>query len=170
MKGKLHKALVVVQTHINAQTEALGLAYGFLKQTFEEIKTSSVYLAHANQGKPVSNAGQLVFSATILTELKAEEINNLLAQFIEENPRTLEATLLAYDDETRMSPQLPLPHPELHLRPQWLLPAVEIWGDYPHPILGRPLHELAGEHDWGTWGRFYAQGEMLREFYSKRSK
>lgn len=168
MKVKTHKILILIQTHINSQTEALGEAFAFLKEKFEEVKTSSVYLAYNHPGIHKNPTGQLVFAATALTEQGAPEVQSILDRLAEENTKALEVFLLAYDDETRLSPQLTLPHNELHLRPQWLLPAAEIWGEYPHPVLGKPLHELAGAQDWGPWGQFYAQGEMLKEFSSKR--
>jgi 7,8-dihydro-6-hydroxymethylpterin-pyrophosphokinase len=169
-RNKLHKALVVVQTHINAQTEALGLAYGMMKSKFESVKTSSIYLAYSDPTKRHTPTGQLIFAATVLATETAEEMQEILNEFVEQNPRAIEITVLAYDDETRLAPKLTLPHPDLHLKPQWLIPSAEIWGEFEHPILAKPLHEIAGSTDWGAWGQFYAQGEKLVEFSSKQSK
>ena len=54
-------------------------------------------------------------------------------------PRTLDLDLLLYGDTVVSTPQLTLPHPELHRRRFVLAPAVEIAPDWLHPTLGRTL-------------------------------
>lgn len=78
--------------------------------------------------------------------------------------RSASLNLLVFDDQTVMTPQLTLPHPELHVRPEFLLLAAEIWGDYVHPILRENLYFLTQRFRDEQWGRFYAQGKTLLDF------
>lgn len=54
-------------------------------------------------------------------------------------PRTLDLDLLLYSDTIISTPQLTLPHPELHRRRFVLAPAAEIAPGWLHPTLGRTL-------------------------------
>lgn len=95
-----------------------------------------------------------------------------LAKFLKETERAIDGApqqqvfleILLYENETRMSPDLTLPHPELHLRPELLNPAAEVWGDYIHPVLKRPLAELTKRHLGREWGEFCLQGKSLLDF------
>lgn len=78
--------------------------------------------------------------------------------------RSVSLNLLVYDDLTLMSPQLTLPHPELHLRPEELVPAAEVFGEYYHPVLEQPLYALAERFREESWGEFFAQGQTLLDF------
>ncbi len=78
--------------------------------------------------------------------------------------RSAGLNLLTFDDLAFMTPELTLPHPDLHLHPEALLLAAEVWGDYIHPVLGENLYTLTRRFRDQQWGRFYAQGKTLLDF------
>jgi 7,8-dihydro-6-hydroxymethylpterin-pyrophosphokinase len=169
-KTVTHKALLIIQSHINAQMEALGHAYVFLKEMFSSIETSNVYLKYLEGHRGPTARGQLIVAVSIETPFSAPEINAKLQERMRKNPNSVDYFLVLFEDETLLTPQLTLPHPDLHLLPFWLVPAAELWGDAAHPVLGKSLHDLAAERDLGTWGEFYAQGKTLLDFYYKQRK
>lgn len=56
--------------------------------------------------------------------------------------RTLDLDLLLYDDQVIRLPTLAVPHPRMSFRPFVLDPAIEIAGDWCHPLLDASLGEL----------------------------
>jgi 2-amino-4-hydroxy-6-hydroxymethyldihydropteridine diphosphokinase len=57
-------------------------------------------------------------------------------------PRTIDLDLLFYQDETRNTEFLTLPHPRLHLRRFVLTPLAELAPRLVHSGLGKTIHEL----------------------------
>jgi 2-amino-4-hydroxy-6-hydroxymethyldihydropteridine diphosphokinase len=57
-------------------------------------------------------------------------------------PRTIDLDLLFYQDETRNTEFLTLPHPRLHLRRFVLTPLAELAPRLIHPSLNQTIHEL----------------------------
>ena len=57
-------------------------------------------------------------------------------------PRTLDLDLLLYGDAVLSTPELTLPHPEMHRRRFVLAPLTEIAPQLVHPILQRTIAEL----------------------------
>lgn len=166
----LHKALIVLQTHINAQFEALGHAFVFMKQAFPSTEASNIYLKYLDHNHGASAQGQLIVALTVETHKTPEELFDLLQVRMEKHPNTVDFYLVLYEDETRLTPQLTLPSPDFHNRPSWLVPAAELWAAAVHPVLNKSLYELAGENEWQDWGAFYAQGKTLLDFYYKQRK
>jgi 7,8-dihydro-6-hydroxymethylpterin-pyrophosphokinase len=160
-EAPLHRVLIVVQTHINAQVEDLKNALKHLSLGQQIDKVSSIYLAYASPQKNVNSSGRLSVAFTLFVTDSPIAIQQKINRYLKEQPQIVDIALAAYDDETLLSPDITLPHPELHVRPDWLIPSSEIWGEYPHPILSRPLEDIASAADWGGWGHFYAQGTSL---------
>lgn len=156
-----HKILLIFQTQINAQAEELKAALKEVRQTYRLERLSSVYLAYSPTSKPTNPSGRLSVAATFLVEENPIQVQRRLSAGLSQNPHSAEITLALFDDETIMSPDLTVPHPELHVRPDWLIPASEIWGDYPHPILNRSLQDISADAEWTGWGQFYTQGSAL---------
>lgn len=75
--------------------------------------------------------------------------------------RVVSVNVLAVKNEVLKTPQLTLPHPEFHLRPEELILACELWPEYEHPILHRPLREIAQSLPNKVWGEFHCQGQTL---------
>lgn len=75
--------------------------------------------------------------------------------------RSLSCNFLAMGDEMVRFPELTLPHPEFHLRPEELIPASEVWPDYVHPVLQKSIRELARSYLDEDWGEYHCAGSPL---------
>ncbi len=78
--------------------------------------------------------------------------------------RNISLNLLFFEEITYMTPELTLPHPDFHLRPELVIPAAEIWGEHRHPVLGISLAQLTRSFQNREWGEFFAQGQSLLDF------
>jgi 7,8-dihydro-6-hydroxymethylpterin-pyrophosphokinase len=78
--------------------------------------------------------------------------------------RSASLNLLVVGSLTIATPVLTLPHPEFHEEPEQLVPAVEIWPDYEHPVLGVPLEQLVRNSQSLDTVEFFAQGKTLLDF------
>lgn len=77
--------------------------------------------------------------------------------------------LLAYEDLFLMTPDLTLPHPELHAKEKWLIPAAEICGQWKHPVLNLTLEQIAKPVQYKSHLEFYSQGKALLDFSSTKN-
>ncbi|MEK6398739.1 MAG: 2-amino-4-hydroxy-6-hydroxymethyldihydropteridine diphosphokinase [Terriglobus sp.] len=64
---------------------------------------------------------------------------------IEKGPRTLDLDLLLYDDLVIITPELTVPHPEMHTRRFVLEPLAAIAPDMVHPVLQKTAAELLAQ-------------------------
>jgi hypothetical protein len=78
--------------------------------------------------------------------------------------RSVNIELFFYGRQTLMTPELTLPSPEFHLRPENVLPVVEICPDLVHPVLKRTVRDLGKAFSSRSWGEFVAQGKAMLDF------
>lgn len=64
---------------------------------------------------------------------------------VEKGPRVIDLDLLLYGDEVRVTPELVLPHPEMHARRFVLEPLAAIAPEWRHPVLGKTVREMLTE-------------------------
>jgi 2-amino-4-hydroxy-6-hydroxymethyldihydropteridine diphosphokinase len=57
-------------------------------------------------------------------------------------PRVIDLDILFYDDLILETPELTIPHPNMHERAFVLLPLADLAPDLRHPVLGKPVKEL----------------------------
>lgn len=140
--------------------------------SFEKI--SSVYEVMADQGrkqlKYVSPLGQSICcSAVVIFEGTSKQLNKILAEIQMQQTsglknQNLSIHLLSFSDEVSMLPSLTLPHPDLHTRAEFLIPSVEIYPQYRHPILDKDLSEVHNEAGFEGHMVFYAQSKGFSDF------
>lgn len=114
-----------------------------------------IAISSLHRSKPVGGpSGQPEFTnaaATITSDLTPQQLLKLLhsieGEFGRERSerwamRTLDLDLLLVDQQIVVTPTLCLPHPRMSFRPFMLDPAVEVAGDWTHPLLGASLSAL----------------------------
>lgn len=69
--------------------------------------------------------------------------------------------LIFFGDETMMTPQITVPHPEVHRRSVTLDLIAEIWPDKTHPILKKTVYELSQSAKERELGEFFSTGSDL---------
>lgn len=141
---------------------ALGSNLGDRERTIADAITSLRSLGTVQavsslvQTAPVGYADQPDFlngAALLHTQLSSEDLLQALLRIelqhgrdrshgIVKGPRTLDLDLLLYDDVVVQTPELTLPHPEMHRRRFVLEPLAEIAPAWVHPVLQRTVADL----------------------------
>jgi 7,8-dihydro-6-hydroxymethylpterin-pyrophosphokinase len=85
-------------------------------------------------------------------ESPEELINRLMSleqYFLREYfSKNFQAVLLSYAELIHLVPHLVLPHPQLVQNKSFLIGSIELWPQYNHPILEKPLSMLCSEDDF----------------------
>ena len=127
-------------------------------------RVSSVY-RRRDQQTDGTLSSEVVVALAALTEMRLLDLQNFLKKQ-NEGLTFSKWLLLSYNDEVRLDPEAPIPHPLLHFDPLVLRCAAEIQGSFEHPVLGRSLQELVRSStrvpDEGS-DEFLARGESLLE-------
>lgn len=122
----------------------------------ENCSFSQTYLT-----KPVGEAHQPLFwnqAATGNTDITLEELQDRLAALEMAHgrerdprrpcgPRTLDIDILLFGQVVGQFGTLPLPSPLLHRQAFVIIPAAELVPQWPHPLLGKTLAQLAQKVD-----------------------
>jgi 2-amino-4-hydroxy-6-hydroxymethyldihydropteridine diphosphokinase len=120
----------------------------------EVVRVSTFY-----RNPPVGPANQPWYvnaAARLRTRLGAEELLRLLQQVEAAmgrvrgqrwGPRCIDLDLLLYNGEVIFTPNLVVPHPEMHRRVFVLAPLAEIAPQAWHPVLQKSVRELLAELD-----------------------
>ncbi len=109
--------------------------------------------------------------ARVRTRLGPEELLRLLQQIETAlgrvrgerwGPRVIDLDLLLYNGEVIFTPDLVVPHPEMHRRAFVLAPLAEIAPRAWHPVLGKSAGDLLAELDAGRPGGAATYRAQLR--------
>lgn len=158
-------------------TEHLKKVLTNLSTKFEIVGVSSVYKvdrrAESFAGlRDIKKAERLEALTMVLRAKTSLGAHETLAALVETEralqhellKRTVSLNLMIYNSEIIMLPELAVPHPEMHLRPEEIVPAVELWPEYVHPVLNQTLAELSQQFSHERWGEFFTQGQPLLDF------
>jgi 7,8-dihydro-6-hydroxymethylpterin-pyrophosphokinase len=171
------RALVSVKAFSNKGLHILRDALVQIRRQFTVSALSSVYrvnrpaesLAGLRDIKKEEVLEGLACVIKIETHMSSMEVLTWLTRIENELQKevlrkTVSLNLMTYESEIVMLPSLALPHPELHLRPEEVIPAVEVWPDYEHPVLKKTLLELSRRFTNVKWGEFFTQSDALLDF------
>jgi len=123
----------------------------FLRQRgVRVLKESSLYETRpwGVEGQPdfinmAVEAGTDIPPQEFLALLKSIEKDMGREEGIRWGPRLIDLDILLYDGLVLDAPGLKVPHPLMHLRGFVLEPLAEIAPDLVHPVLGKPIREIA---------------------------
>jgi len=173
----IHQALVSVRIYSSEDQNIITKVIKELNNKSDVLKASSVYRVKTkiNETRNVhalrseGRFSGLCVVVKLQTSLAANHflifLQNLERQLQGEVlKRTVSLNLLTYDDYTCMTPWLTLPHPDFHRRPEEVILAAEIWGEYVHPVLKKNLKSITLAFDREDWGEFFAQGKSVLDF------
>ncbi len=170
------EALLSIESYLGDRKGRLQTTIKRLKEGLEILQISSVYElsetgdAHRSvlgTEDPERWAGGLSVVLRVKTPLSPVDLLELIQRVEHQanmTTRCVDIDLLFYNEISTMTPSLTLPHPELHRRPQVLIPAAEIAPDYTHPVLGKNLAELTHRFEKIHWGSYYSTGKTLLDF------
>jgi 2-amino-4-hydroxy-6-hydroxymethyldihydropteridine diphosphokinase len=169
--------LISLKTFSSKGTGSMRKTLSELSEAFNIEKVSSVYKVDRPAESLVGlrdirkeerlDGYAMVLRANTKLSPKAvlEKLLNIETQLQQEVlKRTVSLNLLIFENEIIMLPGLSVPHPEMHLRPEEIVPAVEVWGEFVHPVLKETLSDLSRRFVTQEWGEFFEQGTPLLDF------
>lgn len=146
-----HTAYIALGSNIGDKKAYLDMAVKHLNERKDcQVKKVSDYLVTAPYG--VTDQDDFLNGALELqTILDPEELLKALHQIEQEanrvrtihwGPRTLDLDILMYDDLVLDTPELHVPHIEMHLRDFVLIPMNQIAPWKRHPLIGKTIEEM----------------------------
>jgi 2-amino-4-hydroxy-6-hydroxymethyldihydropteridine diphosphokinase len=137
-----------IGSNLGNRQENIDRALKLLSERMRMGEISSIYDTEAVG--PISQPRFLNLAAEAFTNLKPEGLL-ALAKAIEQKlgrhsrtgePRIIDIDILLYGGETVNTPNLTIPHAEMHKRSFVLVPMSEIAPDVVHPVLNKTIKEL----------------------------
>lgn len=118
------------------------------------VVTSSFYItspvSHIKQNDFINCAISINWKGTpfdLLDFLQTTEKNMGRIRNIKHGPRIIDFDILLFSNLVMKTPNLIVPHPELHKRRFAIIPCIEIDSDIVHPLLKIPLNVLLQDTD-----------------------
>jgi 7,8-dihydro-6-hydroxymethylpterin-pyrophosphokinase len=144
-------ALIGIETGVLRGVEILKKSIEILSEFSDITVISSVIRSSREQNQEGSEEYFSIVLKVMVTETSEELVKRLtdLEQYflLEYFSKYFSAVLLVYAEQLNLVPHLVLPHPQLVQNKVFLIGAVEIWANYIHPILQRPLSVLLTDVD-----------------------
>lgn len=147
-----HKAYIALGSNMGDKKGYLDMAVRRLGERADcQVKRVSDYLVTAPYGG-VEQDDFLNGALELRTMLEPEELLAALQEIEREanrvreihwGPRTLDLDILLYDDLVLDTPELQIPHIEMHLRDFVLVPLAQIAPWKRHPLTGKTVGEMA---------------------------
>jgi len=149
------EVLLGLGANVGDPAENLRRAIEALSSECQIVRVSSAY-----RTEPVGYDDQdwyLNVAVVVSTQLEPNALLTLIARIeaslgrergIPNGPRTIDIDILLWGEMVRADDPT-VPHPRMHLRKFVLEPAVEIAGDWVHPIQRQPLQNLLNQLDAG---------------------
>lgn len=157
--------MIYVSVNVVSGLDAMKKLVMELKNISEDIEFSSVYRQFETEHRydydanmiSILKMGYAIDSDEMLTRLAS--IHTKMSSYVGSDK--VKMIPLAIENQTRMLPELTLPHPLLHSDPLVARCAAEVWGNYNHPILNRSLSDLANQSADILNAEFMLQGKSL---------
>lgn len=153
------KALVAIKTRFENELPTFKIISKLLSDEFDILKISSVYQLGSGSEFALGN----VIEITGFVDAPAELHRKILKILSSVKEKTFSAEILTIEDMVFRSPQITIPHPQLHQSPSFLMPASEICPEYVHPVLNEELGSLLNRLDTSEIS-FFAQSKTLLDF------
>lgn len=161
MKIYNHQTLVhVVADLVGGTPVAQGLVND-MKGVGDVVTVSSVYKRFLGDNRVDLNA-RIEAVIRFATDCEVDELLWYFKQYTKEKRAAL--NLLSYDDLVILSPQLTLPHPNLHTDYLLVRCAAEAWTQFEHPIIQKTLSEIVSLALPAADAEFFMQGKSLVAF------
>ncbi len=132
--------LSYIQNAIHALSEVEGIILQKISSLYETEPVG--YEAQAKFLNGVVAIKTCLFPHTLLQTLRQIETDVGRQHRTRWGPREIDLDILIYGDICLQSPDLVIPHPEMHIRCFVLVPLAEIAPDIAHPVLNETIQTL----------------------------
>jgi len=160
-----HWTLIYIAAETVSGIPVLSEMIKHIKPLGQVLGLSSIYKRYLNSRQEDLNS-EICAVLLVNTDRSDEDLSGLLKTLNQQRGQgsaqsTTRAVLLSYDNEVKLFPQRPLPHPQLHEDQVTLRCASEVWGSFEHPVLGQTLNELVRSEHGMSRAEFFAQGNQI---------
>ncbi len=163
------ETVISLHTDSGQSLKMIQKALWALRKYMQLTTASSVYkVPSINERADLSHLSMVVKARTLQSPIDLNETLNRVEKQLQQEAvrKPVQLGILIYGYEVALLNGFGLPHPEMHLRPDLIVPALEVWPEYKHPVLKESLRVLAQKLSTKNWGEFFAQGNPLLDFSS----